>query len=200
MFSIQDVVALIYLLRFELARGAWTTRYLDVDQLEITDEEAAVPDNAIIPISSLLNNCIDAIGAGGWLSGNARLVSGDPFEAEELISSLKLEVSAALEGIEEAVYLRGLTSEMIRYGGAVQAGISGPAHNTPAGKNWRIKPVMLPSSEQEMKILPLGLKADRQISLLKVGFGGEVHERTRRDIGHLKSQRVAKYTLERIII
>ncbi|KAG0648802.1 Uncharacterized protein D0Z07_4721 [Hyphodiscus hymeniophilus] len=199
-FSIQDVVALIYLLRYELARGAWTTRYLDIEQSDIIDEDADIPDNSIVLISSLLNNCVDAVGAGGWLSGEARLISGDPFEAEELISSLKLEISAALEGIEEVVYLRGLTSEMIRYGGAVQGGVQAPDPNLAGGKKRKTKPVLIPSTEQDMKTLPLGLKADQQISLLKVGAGGEIHERTRRDIGHLKSQKVGKYSLERIII
>jgi hypothetical protein len=199
-FSTQNVAALIYLLRYELARGAWTTRYLDIEQSEIVDEEADIPDSSIVLISSLLNNCIDAVGAGGWLSGDARLINGDPFEAEELIGSLKLEVSAALEGIEEVVYLRGLTSEMVRYGGAVQGGIPGPAPKLLTGKKRMTKPVLLPSAEQDMKSLPLGLKADQQISLLKVGAGGEIHERTRRDIGHLKSQKVGKYSLERIII
>lgn len=198
-FSTQEVVALIYLLRFELARGAWTTRYLDAEQSDIIDEEADIPNNSIILISSLLNNCIDAVGAGGWLSGDARLINGDPFEAEELIASLKLEVSAALEGIEEASYLRGLTSEMIRYGDAVQKVSQKTGPETP-GKKRKTMPVLLPSTEQGMKILPFGLKADQHISLLRVGAGGEIQERSARDIGHLKSQKVGKYSLERIII
>lgn len=199
-FSTQEVVALIYLLRFELARGAWTTRYLDVEQSEIIDDDTDIQDNSIVLISTLLNNCVDAVGAGGWLSGDARLVNGDPFEAEELIASLKLEVSAALEGVQEAVYLRGITSEMIRYGAAVQGGIPTADPEIPVGKKRRTRPVLLPSGEQDMKTLPLGLKADQQISLLKVGAGGEIHERTSRDIGHLKSQKVGKYSLERIIV
>ena len=199
-FSSQEVVALIYLLRFELARGAWTARYLDTEQSDIIDEGADIPDNSIVLISSLLNNCIDAIGAGGWLAGDARLVNGDSFEAKELIASLKLEVSAALEGIEEAAYLRGLTSEMIRYGDSVQGGIPKPGPKPQGMKKRGVKPVLLPSTERDMKTLPLGLKADQQISLLKVGAGGEIHERTRRDIGHLKSHKVGKYSLERIII
>lgn len=197
-FSTQEVVALIYLLRFELARGAWTTRYMDAEQSEIIDEDGDIQDNSIVLISSLLNNCVDAIGAGGWLSGDARLVNGDPFEAEELIASLKLEVSAALEGIQEAVYLRGITSEMIRYGDAVQGGV--PTESSTPGPMRRRMPVLLPSAEQDLTTLPLGLKANQQIGLLKVGAGGEIHERTMRDIGHLKSQKVGKYSLERIIV
>ncbi|KAE9370294.1 hypothetical protein N431DRAFT_378464 [Stipitochalara longipes BDJ] len=197
-FTSQEIVGLVYLLRFELSRGSWITRYLEPDQTEVVDADAEVPDNAIILISSLLNNCVDAVGAGGWLTGEARLVDGDPFEAEDLISSLKLEVSAALEGIEEAVYLKGLTSEMIRYGDGVQAALPKPASETQTEK--RSKPIILPSTDQDIRTLPLGLKAEKQISLLKVAAGGAVHRRTRRDIGHLKSQKVGKYSRERIII
>ncbi|TVY16418.1 Uncharacterized protein LARI1_G005788 [Lachnellula arida] len=202
----QETVCLIYLLRFELARGAWTAKYFDDDESELIDEDAEVPGSAIILISSLLNNCIDAVGAGGWLSGDLKLVEGDPFEAEELISSLKLEVSAALEGIQEAAYLKGLTSEMVRYGDAMQKSLPQerePDSDTPGRKKHKgpvNPPILLPSSSSEARVLPLGLRADKQVSLLKVGAGGEVSKRTARDIGHLKSQKVGKYTLERIMI
>ncbi|TVY92337.1 Uncharacterized protein LAWI1_G001102 [Lachnellula willkommii] len=202
----QETVYLIYLLRFELARGAWTAKYFDDDESELIDEDAEVPGSAIILISSLLNNCIDAVGAGGWLSGDLKLVEGDPFEAEELISSLKLEVSAALEGIQEAAYLKGLTSEMVRYGDAMQKSLPQerePDSDTPGRKKHKgpvNPPILLPSSSSEARVLPLGLRADKQVSLLKVGAGGEVSRRTARDIGHLKSQKVGKYTLERIMI
>jgi hypothetical protein len=200
----QEIVSLIYLLRFEMARGAWTSRYLDEQQLEVIDNDAETPDNSIILISSLLSNCIDAIGAGGWLSGDARLVNGDPFEAEDLISSLKLEISAALEGIEEATYLKGLITEMVRYGESVQ-GASRPQKSgpeTPAGKKQKTahKPVLLPSTNEDLALLPVGLKAEQLISLLRVGAGGEVTQRSARDIGQLKSRNVAAYSLERIIV
>lgn len=194
--STQEVVSLIYLLRFELAKGAWTSRYLDVDQLESMGEE--VSDNSIVLISSLLNNCIDSVGAGGWISGDARLVNGDPFEAEELIASLKLEVSAALEGIEEATYLKGLMSEMIRYGDSLQRGSNGPL----AGQERKTKntPILIPLTEGDASILPFGLKADQKISRLRVGAGGEVQVRSIRDIGRHKSHRVGEYTREKIMI
>jgi hypothetical protein len=197
-FTSQEIVSLIYLLRFELARGAWTSRYLDVDQLVSSDEEREIADNSIILISSLLNNCVDSVGAGGWISGDARLVNGDPFEAEELIASLKLEVSAALEGIEEATYLKGLMSEMIRYGDAFHKGSEEP-HAGEKRKTMHT-PVLLPLADEDVSILPLGLKAEQKISLLRVGAGGEIHRRSARDIGRLKSQKVGKYSLERIII
>lgn len=199
-FTSQEIVSLIYLLRFELARGAWTSRYLDGDQLDQV-EEGAIADNSIILISSLLNNCIDSIGAGGWISGDARLINGDPFEAEELIASLKLEVSAALEGIEEATYLKGLISEMIRFGDASVFQQPDPQDTeTPSTgeKRKRDAPIILP--ESTVSFLPLGLKVDKFVSTLRVGAGGEVVERSRRDIGRLKSRKIGKYTREKIII
>jgi len=203
-FTSPETVSLIYLLRFELARGAWTSRYIDADQLDAIDDDAETSNSSLTLISSLLNNCIDAIGAGGWLTGDARLVNGDPFEAEELIASLKLEVSAALEGIEEAVYLRGLTSEMIRYGEGVLGQEKRVGPETPASKKRKImqkqKPILLPSAEEDYSTLPLGLKADKGTSQFRVGAGGEIVERSARDIGRLKSQKVGKYSLERIVI
>lgn len=200
-FTTGETVSLIYLLRFELGRGAWTSRYLDIGESSIIDEDADIPNNAIILIASLLNNCIDAIGAGGWLTGEARLVNGDPFEAQELITSLKLEVGAALEGIEEAKYLNGLISEMVRYGDQVQKVHKRRAADSSETKrkNKPTRPIAVPVGEQE-KMLPLGLKAGQLISFQRVGAGGEVQERTMRDIGHLKSQKVGKYTLERIVV
>lgn len=187
-YTSQQIVSLIYLLRFEMARGAWTSRYLDDEQLDVVDNETGAPDNTIRLIASLLSNCIDAVGAGGWLSGHARLISSNRFEAEDLISSLKLEVSAALEGLEEAAYLKGLTSEMLRYGNVVAASKKGEMIN---------KDDISIAPGQEVKFLPLGLKAER-LSLLRVGAGGELSGRSMRDIGRLKSQKVGKYSLERI--
>ncbi|PBP26259.1 hypothetical protein BUE80_DR002886 [Diplocarpon rosae] len=197
-FTSQDIVCLIYLLRFELARGGWTTRYTDIDEAVIVDEEAEIQDNAIILIASLLNNCIDAVGTVGWLSGEARLVDGDLFEAEELIASLKLEVSAALEGIEEALYLKGVLSELLDYADSCQK--APPPSNSTDSKKASKPPILLASADEKIKALPMGLKAEKEVSLLKIGSGGAVYKRTARDIGFLKSQKVGRYTRERIIL
>ncbi|CZS97458.1 uncharacterized protein RCO7_00232 [Rhynchosporium graminicola] len=194
----QEIVCLIYLFRFELARGGWTTRYTDSpEQLEMVDEDADIQDNAIVVIASLLNNCIDAVGTVGWLSGEARLVDNDLFEAEELISSLKLEVSAALEGIEEAVCLRSVISELVKYAESFNRSLTQQPKDS---KKANDVPSTLPSDDQDIRALPISLRAEKQISLLKVGAGGAVHKRTARDIGFLKSQKVGKYSRERITL
>lgn len=200
-FTSNEVVSLIYLLRFELARGAWTSRYLDTYQPEGMEEESG-SDSTILLLSGLLNCCVDAIGAGGWLLGDTMMVNGDHFESEELIASLKLEVIAALEGIEEATYLKGLTAEMVRYGDSFQNGrpAAEKRRKVESGKRHDTRPVTLPEIGRDAFMLPFGLKADQQISLYRVGAGGEIQQRTARDIGRLKSRKVGKYTRERIVI
>lgn len=198
----SEIVSLIHLLRFELAQGSWTSRYLDVAQ---EDQDLKVQDYNIVLVSDMLNCCVDAIGSGGWLSGDAMLVNGDHFESEELIASLKLEVSAALEGIEEVTYLKGLLAEMIRYGGAVQASMPVERKRKLASisgenvKPRKERPITL-SHGKDSAVLPLGLKAEQKISLQKVGAGGEIEKRSTRDIGRLKSKKVGQYSLERIVI
>ena len=199
-FTSHEIVSLIYLLRIELVRGSWTSKYMDVNPAEPRGTDFEVSDNAIVLMSSLLNNCIDAIGAGGWLSGNANLINGDFFDSEDLITGLKLEVTAALDGIEEFVYLKGLTSEMIKFGNAVQKSTIERLPTHPNSKGKYHTPVAIPSFTQETSLLPMGLKAEQQISRLRVGAGGELHERSKRDISRLKSRAVGKYTLERIFV
>jgi hypothetical protein len=201
MLTSSEIVSLIYLLRFELARGAWTSRYLDTYEDGSIDDEY-VQENTILLVSGLLNCCIDAIGAGGWLSGDSMLVNGDHFESEELIQSLKLEVSAALEGIEEASYLKGLISEMVRYGEGFQKGLPAGEKSMKMDNSKRLdtRPITLPQVGRESRLLPFGLKSEQQVSRYRVGAGGEVQPRTARDIGRLKSRKVGKYSRERIVI
>ncbi|KAI9734415.1 MAG: hypothetical protein M1818_006803 [Claussenomyces sp. TS43310] len=205
-FKSSEMISLIHLLRFELARGLWTSRYFNASQEE---DDSTMQNCNIVLVTDLLSCCIDAIGSGGWLSGDAMLGQSDQFESEEVISSLKLEVSAALEGIEEATYLRGLLAEMVRYGEAVQSAMpkEKEKENECKGKAWDIpgeivkmrrdRPVVL-GHGNDTATLPLGLKAEQRISLIKVGAGGELERRSARDIGRLKSRKVGKYTLERI--
>ena len=52
----------------------------------------------------------------------------------------------------------------------------------------------------EGKALPLGLKLAPKIPLRKIGAGGEIIVRSKRDIGRLKSRQVPKYSIERITV
>lgn len=202
--SPAEIVSLTYLLRFELARGAWTRKYLDSSMDEEESEEEQRQDSTIVLISSLVSICIDALGSSGWLDGSD---GGAKFGAEELISNLKLEISAALEGVEEATYLRGLVGEVVRYGQAVLKTLPQDENGEPkeGGKKKRRKTKNVDIKPQTLhdlpdSSLPFGLKVQGQVSAMKVGAGGEVSRRSRRDIGQLKSRLVGKYSRERIVI
>ncbi|KAH8653493.1 hypothetical protein BX600DRAFT_386170 [Xylariales sp. PMI_506] len=186
----EEILSLVYLLRVELVKGFWTSRYLDTTVDEDTEVDAP-PDGIIKLIADLLGRCVDAIGPGGWLMNDA-LLAGD--DSGDFIASLKLEVSAALEGLEEAVYLRGVVGEAVKYCEAVQKAEA-------RQQNFNLsRPISLQVKEFGFEALPLGLKSKARVEKTKVVSGGEIVERSTREKGHLYSQQVGPYSLERIVI
>jgi hypothetical protein len=186
----EEILSLVYLLRIELVKGAWTSRYLDNTDFEEDAEIDAPPDGIIKLLADLLSRCVDSIGPGGWLLNDA-ILAGD--DSADFIASLKLEVSAALEGLEEAAYLKGVVGETLRYCEAAQKS-EGKARFDLA------KPISLQVKEPGAEALPLGLKAKGKIEKTKVVSGGEIVERSAREKGHIRSQQVGLYSLERIAI
>lgn len=197
----EEILSLIYVLRMELVKDGWTTRYLDTTRLDEDDELEAPPDGSISLLADLLCRCIDAVGPGGWLINDAIVAAGagDHMDSADFLASLKLEVSAALEGVQEAVFLRGILSEAVRYGAQVQAG----QQKTKRGDGNAIVTHGHGSSKAtggEAAMLPLGMKAKGRISAEKVVSGGEVIKKSKREIGQLISQEVEKYSRDTISI
>lgn len=187
----EEILSLIYTLRVELVRGAWTSLYIDPTSFESEGNDPP-PDGVITLISDLLGRCLDAIGAGGWLLNDA--MSADKSETGDFLTALKLEVTAALEGLEEAVYLNGIVSEATRFGLAAQKG--GVTRQT-----WNTnKPIPMQLEGRESRLLPLGLKIKQLPTKNKVVSGGEVVQRSLRETGHLISQKVEAYSLEKLAI
>ncbi|OLN87123.1 Uncharacterized protein CCHL11_08951 [Colletotrichum chlorophyti] len=190
-FDPKEVLALIYLLRVQLIGSAWTSRYFDAKNFEQDDGGRAPPDGAISLIADLLSRCIDSVGPSGWLTTGTSLV-GDRADSDEFITALKIEVSAALEGLNEAAHLGGVVSEAVQYGRLAKGGKAG-------GRGQGVtKPV--PVEVEGSPRLPLGLVPKQNVSSIKVVSGGEVLERSSRERGHLLSQKVKAYSLERITI
>ncbi|KAF5256903.1 hypothetical protein FOXYS1_12593, partial [Fusarium oxysporum] len=161
----DEILSLIYTLRVELVRGAWTSLYIDPTSFDSEGNDPP-PDGVITLISDLLGRCIDAVGAGGWLLNDA--ISSDKSETGDLLTALKLEVTAALEGLEEAVYLNGIVGEAVRFGLASQKSGAG---RQPWNTN---NPVPMKLEGQESRMLPLGLKTKQLPTKSKVVSGGEV--------------------------
>lgn len=188
----EEILAFIYLLRIELVRGAWTSLYVDPTRVESEGNEPP-PDGVITLIADLLGRCLDAIGAGGWLFNDA-MSWADKTEAGDFLTALKLEVSAALEGIEEVVYLNGLVGEAVRFG--ITAGKRLASRQT-----WNSnKPISVHVEARDSRMLPLGLKTKQLPTMDKVVSGGEVVQRSMRETGHLISRNVEAYSLEKIAV
>jgi hypothetical protein len=202
LFRPAETLSLIHVLRVELVKGGWTTRYLDTSHLDsqgnADDDDLEAPaDGSIQLIADLLCRCIDSVGPGGWAINDAILSrAGDHLDSADLLGALKLEVSAALEGIQEAVYLRGILSETARYGAEVQK-----AQPTWTSTNNKKQPIRINLPTRESRMLPMGLKTPWQpIEKEKIVAGGEMIQRTKREKGQLISQKVGAYSLERIVI
>lgn len=189
----EEVLAFIYLLRMELVRGAWTSLYVDTTSFESEGNDPP-PDGVITLIADLLGRCMDAIGSGGWLFNDA-MSWADKAETGDFLTALRLEVTAALEGIEEAVSMNGVVSEAVRYGQAMQKNGAG-RHAAWNGS----KPVTVQAEGQETRMLPLGLKMKQMVTKDKIVSGGEVVQRSSRETGHLISQKVEAYSLEKLSI
>ncbi|KAJ4854452.1 utp8 family domain-containing protein [Trichoderma breve] len=190
--STDDIMSLIYLLRVELLRGAWTSLYIDPTSFDSEGNEPP-PDGVIALIADLLGRCLDAVGAGGWLFNDA-ISWADKAETSDFLTALRLEVTAALEGIEEAVFLNGILGETVRFGNAVQKGSA-------SRQNWGPnKPILVHLENRESRLLPLGLKTKLLPTREKVVSGGEVVQRSIRETGHLISQKVEAYSLEKLAI
>ena len=194
--STQDLRSLVDLLRIALARGRWLSPYVD-DSLESIRDNGL--DCQISIIAKLLNCVIDGIGAGGWILGAS--VTDDISETADTIACMKAEISAALEGIEEASYIRSMLTEILLYGKSSYTSQS--KHHGVLGTSRRpleIQSMSMDSARVEDSALPLGLKAAQGVSTMKVGAGGELIERSQRDISRLKSRMVGKYSFDQITI
>lgn len=182
--SSSELQTLVVLLRTKLRQNGWLSSYTE-DGLTV-DRESQHKDREISMIGKLMSCAVDSLGTGGWLLNND--LTNNNAEAVETISNIQAEISTALEGIWEANYLRALLGELLICG---KGALKFQTARVQPALDWRGTP---------KTALPLGLKLEQDISLVKVGAGGELQTRSRRDIGKLKSRRVPKYSFEQIAI
>ncbi|KAK4097483.1 hypothetical protein N658DRAFT_433940 [Parathielavia hyrcaniae] len=187
LFTPEETIGLMNVLRAELIKDGWTTRYLDrtgADQ----DEIEAPPDGSIQLIADLMSRCIDSVGLAGWMASDSVLASSRSQEdSADFFSQFQAEVSVALEGIMEAVRLQGALAEAVGYAKRARK-----AFGSDSAKSG--KAVSLHASKE----LPLGLKTDSKISTERIRSGGEVVPRSSRQIGHFISKKRGVYSVHRI--
>ena len=187
--SRTELIAFVDILRTELADGGWLSRFVDAKLLP--ESSQANQNHQIVVVARLLNCAIDSLGTGGLILGSS--TSYDMLDTGDTVSCMQAEVSAALEGIEEAAYLEGLLGEVLLYGRI--AALPNPV-------KWSSNSIKVETitGDELGNALPLGMKPEKPISLTKIGPGGEIQWRSARELGRLRSQRVGKYSFERIFV
>lgn len=187
MWSQQDIMFFIAILRLELSEGGWTKLYIDPEDDALPNYRAAVdqaqdisPRNeAIRIIATLLSCATDAIGLSGWLVG----LSGDPERTSDLVQSLRIELSAVLEGLFMDVHLDSCITELGKTAGSIEPVLLGKRkrHEEPQA-------VMAP----EKAMMPLGGRYEPPVLANVKG------RKSRAAAAEKKSRGVGKYSFEQI--
>lgn len=195
--SRPELHSLVDVLRMELARNGWLASHFD-DHSHASITGGPKPTDISV-IAHLLNCVMDGLGSGGWVSGTS--LPDDLAEATETLAYMKVEISAALEGIMEATYLQGMLEEMLLCGKSM--GPEKAKNQAPHMSNGQVargRTGIVQIGVKGDALLPLGLKATQKISEYRVGAGGELIKRSKRDVARLQNKTVPKYSFERIMI
>ncbi|KAB8360780.1 hypothetical protein FH972_024514 [Carpinus fangiana] len=203
--SRRDLALLIELLRFELANGGWTSRCLDF--FPNPDADPVGQDEIIWVICELLNRALDALGTGGWLgfgTGPSTAFSGmatpddDSEQADDeiaLIHQLREDASAVVEGVQESSFFTGFLRDFIRFSEAQRSSARRGGAGPGTSKGGEITTA---AEENIDPILPLGLKSVQRVGNTRIGAGGEIQKRSRRDIAAKLGKQVGVYSFETI--
>ncbi|EAU29475.1 conserved hypothetical protein [Aspergillus terreus NIH2624] len=224
-----DIVGLIHHLRLSLATGGYTSRFTETPPTAPTPFQTN-PSLSLDVIADCLNAAVDAVGPSGWIAAAAPTAVEDglsvPSAERELITDLQAEISAALAGVEEAAYLRGVLREYLRYTESVQQSmarsksvaaraekVDDGAGSTPLVRHEKLNGADLlvfgavdaadgDEADATGRMLPLSLKAPAtDVSKTKVKKStGEVKTRSSREIGYLRRKAAGKYSFERLIV
>ncbi|RDH34020.1 hypothetical protein BDQ94DRAFT_169560 [Aspergillus welwitschiae] len=218
--SRTEIISMVHHLRLSLATGGYTSRFTESPPIPVPAEQTQ-PPVSLSTIVGLLNASVDAIGPSGWISAASGVDDSITARDQELIADLKSEISAALAGIEEATYLKGILHEYLRYANsAIRSATTTVAvdsgSDTPASAMVRLEKLngadlmVFGATEDDEglegdasgKLLPLSLKAgSNDVSKTKVKLStGEVKTRSSREIGYLRRKAAGKYSFERLIV
>jgi hypothetical protein len=232
--SRTELISMVHHLRLSLATGGYTSRFTENPPTPITLDQIT-PSLSLNTIVDLITASVDAVGPSGWISalpdvndlddGSDSAMASASREME-LIADMKSEVSAALAGVEEATYLKGILREYLRFADQVadasaastdavakvdDSAARAPSHLIRYEKlNGADLMVFARPEEGEEgfdgdasgKILPLSLKPpSADVSRTKImNATGEVKARTSREVGYLRRKAAGKYSFERLVI
>lgn len=112
----QDLTALIHHLRISLATAGYTSRYPETPPTPISPDQTS-PSVSLETITDMITSAVDAVGPSGWIS--TAMPDSEQAKESGLISDLKAEITAALAGVQEASYLKGVLREYLRFSRSV---------------------------------------------------------------------------------
>ncbi|OQE27863.1 hypothetical protein PENSTE_c004G05956 [Penicillium steckii] len=232
--SRADLLIMVHHLRLSLATGGFTSRFTENPPTPITLDQIT-PSLSLNTIIDLITASVDAVGPSGWVSALPAVNDLDD-ESEsaiasasremELIGDMKSEVSAALAGVEEATYLKGILREYLGFADQVSrstkasdAANNAPSETVTAPKSQLVRHEKLNGADLMIftqpgegedgydgdasgKMLPLSLKpASTDVSMAKVKKStGETKARSSREIGYLRRKAVGQYSFERLLV
>ncbi|KAJ5371346.1 uncharacterized protein N7496_007438 [Penicillium cataractarum] len=232
--SRTELISMVHHLRLSLATGGYTSRFTENPPTPITLVQIT-PSLSLNTIVDLITASVDAVGPSGWISAlpavndlddDSDSAMASASREMELIADMKSEVSAALAGVEEATYLKGILREYLRFADQVadasatstdavakidDSATRAPSHLIRYEKlNGADLMVFTRPEEGEEgfdgdasgKILPLSLKPpSSDVSRTKVlNSTGEIKARTSREVGYLRRKAAGKYSFERLVI
>lgn len=128
--SREELISLIHHLRLSLATGGYIARFTENPPTPIIPSQTK-PNFDLKTITDLLCASIDAIGPSGWISANSTDLEPDV----ELIADMRFEISAALAGVEEATFLKGILKEYMAFADTV------PNEDASSDKKISSKPI-----------------------------------------------------------
>ncbi|KAJ5584929.1 uncharacterized protein N7459_004729 [Penicillium hispanicum] len=226
--SRSEIIAMVDHLRLSLATGGYMSRFTENPPTPITLDQVT-PTLSLQTISDLMSASVDAVGPSGWISALPTVNDlGDDSDSAiaasremELIADMKSEVSAALAGVEEATYMKGVLNEYLRFADqvAVSETIGTDAHADATTPSHLVRYEKINGADLMVftrpgegedgydgdvggKMLPLSLKPiSNDVSRTKVKKStGESKSRTNREIGYLRRKAVGKYSFERLLV
>lgn len=220
--SRSELLSIVHHLRLCLATGGYTSRFTENPPSPFSPEQTT-PSLSLNTIINLLNAAVDAIGPSGWIT--AAGIDDASTRDLDLIADMKSEISAALAGVEEATYLKGILREYLRFANSFThssaTGKTGDVAKQAASQETSSGLVRyeklngadlmvfgLPEGDEGYdidasgKMLPLSLKAPKtDVSKTKVKKStGEVKTRSSREIGYLRRKAAGKYSFERLLV
>ena len=180
----QELFALTEYLRSEMSQQGWFVEVLNQDSLTLSNGDEQYTISRLVKI---LGCVLDALGMTPWLTSTTLA------ENENLVAWMRMEISAALEAVEEATYMSRTLHEVSLFTKLLDF----TEHDRPAQGSRRIEPITVDDGLMGNNTLPLGLKPTGYIDK-NVMKAGRSQKMSQRQIEHVRSKMMGAYSRERI--